>query len=391
MRALVAGQPDTDPVAITAGDAAEVLLEVRRVLQGVVRGGRQSLPLEIGAPLHLQDRGADEQLDADEGRDGVAGQSDEWPAFDRSHHERLSRPKCDLPEVDGPLLFQERADQVVGAHRDATRADDQVGSDRCLEPGDEVFPDVARHPGIDDLRTRLLECRAQRIAVGVRDLPGPERLPGVSQLIAGCQHRDARTPNGSDRGAPGRCQDADQPRADDAAPLGNRVAAADIAAGMTDAGVGFDANADFDPSVALNRVLDAHDRVRTLRHDSARHDPQGGGGAHRHGGRDAGPDLAEYLQVDRFRSRCGARVRRPHGIAVHGGIRERWDVAVRGHVLGEHAPTCFHQWRVLRVEDADPGEDPVARLGDRQKGRLLGLTDRSSDCFRTRARRPRRQ
>src|SRR6266568_1872102 len=37
VRALVAGQPDMDPVAITAGDAAEVLLEVRRVLQGVVR------------------------------------------------------------------------------------------------------------------------------------------------------------------------------------------------------------------------------------------------------------------------------------------------------------------------------------------------------------------
>src|SRR6266702_4302790 len=159
VRALVAGQPDTDPVALTAGEAAEVLLEVRRVLQGVVCGGRQSLPLEIGATLHLQDRGADEQLDADEGRDGVAGQSDEWPAFDRSQHERLSRPKRDLPEVDGPLLFQERADQVVGAHRDATRADDQVGSDRCLEPGDEVLPDVARHPDIDDLRTRLLEGR----------------------------------------------------------------------------------------------------------------------------------------------------------------------------------------------------------------------------------------
>src|SRR5712691_5226346 len=82
VRALVAGQPDTDPVAITAGDAAEVLLEVRRVLQGVVRGGGQSLPLEIGATLHLQDRGADEQLDADEGRDGVAGQSDEWPPIE---------------------------------------------------------------------------------------------------------------------------------------------------------------------------------------------------------------------------------------------------------------------------------------------------------------------
>src|SRR6266516_4174072 len=130
VRALVAGQPDTDPVVLTAGDAAEVLLEVRRVLQGVVCGGRQTLPLEIGATLHLQDRGADEQLDADEGRDGVAGQSDEWPAFDRSYHERLSRPKRDLPEVDGPLLFQERADQVVVAHRDASCADNQVGSYR---------------------------------------------------------------------------------------------------------------------------------------------------------------------------------------------------------------------------------------------------------------------
>ena len=66
VRALVAGQPDSDPVAIAACDTAEVLLEVWRVLQGVVRGGRQSLPLEIGAALHLQDRGADEQLYADE-------------------------------------------------------------------------------------------------------------------------------------------------------------------------------------------------------------------------------------------------------------------------------------------------------------------------------------
>ena len=73
MRALVAGQPDTDPVAIAACDTAEVLLEVWGVLQGVVRGGRQSLPLEVGAALQLQDRGADEQLDADKRRDGVAG------------------------------------------------------------------------------------------------------------------------------------------------------------------------------------------------------------------------------------------------------------------------------------------------------------------------------
>jgi hypothetical protein len=43
---------------------------------------------------------------------------------------------------------------------------------------------------------------------------------------------------------------------------------------VTDTGVGFDGGADFDAAVALNRVLDAHNGVRTLWHDRARHDPQ---------------------------------------------------------------------------------------------------------------------
>jgi len=86
------------------------------------------------------------------------------------------RPGPGAPEEQAPSISAGRAPAGEAAHRDATRADDQVGFGRCLEPGGEFFPDVARNPGIDDLGTASSRARAAYSGC-VGDLPGPSDSP----------------------------------------------------------------------------------------------------------------------------------------------------------------------------------------------------------------------
>ena len=94
------------------------------------------LPARAGIALALEraKRGADEELEADERRDGVAGQAEhERPVAD-AERDRLARLDRDAPEdlLDAELRG-DSPHEVVRADRDAARADDDVGLERPLE------------------------------------------------------------------------------------------------------------------------------------------------------------------------------------------------------------------------------------------------------------------
>ena len=138
---------------------------------------------------------------------------------------------------------------------------------------------IARHAGIDDLRACLFEGGPQRVTVGVRDLAGGQRFSGVAQLVAGRQHHHARSPNHADGRASRRRQHADHPRGHDPTPFRDDVAAAEIAAGATDAGTWLHRDAHFDLAITFDGILDAHHGIGAVGHRATGHDPQRGRGA----------------------------------------------------------------------------------------------------------------
>ena len=83
--------------------------------------------LYLRATRQTQHRRSHENLESHHGRDGVAGQAEERLALYLAPGERLARSHVDTPEVEFAQLFQHVAHHIVGANRDAGRADEQVG------------------------------------------------------------------------------------------------------------------------------------------------------------------------------------------------------------------------------------------------------------------------
>jgi len=183
---------------------------------------------------------------------------------------------------------------------------------------------------------------------------------------------------------------ADQPGGDDATRGGDQIAATEVTSGCPKAGAALNRDADLDRAVALGGVFDAHHGVRSLGQHRPGHDPQRRVRLDGGRGRSAGTHFAQQAEVHGLRRRCRPDVDRPNGVAVHGGVREGWDIAFRTDLLSQHATAGLRQGNVFCGERGDPLEDSLTRLRDRQHGRR-GPIYRSSGCFRTRACRPRRR
>ena len=86
----------------------------------------------------------------------------------------------------------------------------------------------------------------------------------------------------------------------------------------------------------LVRLLERHDGVGALGDRGARHDAHRGAGLNCAVEDVAGGHLADHAQLARRCLGRARRVRRAHGVAVHRGVVERWDVEAGGDVLSQH-------------------------------------------------------
>ncbi|CAM2158131.1 hypothetical protein PT2222_40130 [Paraburkholderia tropica] len=307
---------------------------------------------------HGDQGGAHDLVEADHGRDRVAGQAEQqrrstrarMPAGpDAAERQRAARAHGEAPERDVAERLQLGAREIGFADRDAARGEHDVGARGGLfERGGERVGLVAHHAEIDGLDIQAAQHRAERVAVAVVDAAGVERLAGRAQFVAGRKEGHAQASLHLDFDETQRGQQADVGGAELAARAQRHAATREVfapAAAVRAGRAGARAEADRRGFAGL-----------VERHALLRHDGVAAGG-HRRAGHDAHARAArhvaevgmprERLAGDRQRERavlCGLRERRAvERVTVHRRVVVRGHVDRRDHIDGQHARERFAQ------------------------------------------------
>ncbi len=181
-----------------------------------VSRARMVLRKSILVSHHLQDGRPDELLKGNHGRNGIAGKPEQRNAVHGAEGQWLTGSHGDLPELHAVAhLLHDVLDQVVIAHGDAARGNDQIGPQGGLEFGHQILPRIFRDSDLQRDRAAIQDLRGQGVAVGADDLPGGWILVHIDQFIAGGENRNQRLlVNGNKRTSQSR-QHADLRRPDD--------------------------------------------------------------------------------------------------------------------------------------------------------------------------------
>src|SRR5262249_47320659 len=151
-RALIAGEAR----AITAGAVrgqgdAQVSATAAGIRDGRLSAGLYERPVERGVPAETAERGADEELEGDHRRDGIARESEGGQRVlaggrNGGEGDGLARTHVDEPEMLlGAELSQRGLDEIVLAHRHPRRGDEEIAAEPPLEARLDVFLAVGRH------------------------------------------------------------------------------------------------------------------------------------------------------------------------------------------------------------------------------------------------------
>ncbi len=242
--------------------------------------------------------------------------------------------------------------------RDAARGDEDVGLESLLERGAEGVRVVGDRVEHRHLRPRGDEATGQHRRVGLVDLPGPERLAGPPQLRPRGQDRRARPAGAHDPRDPGRPERAESRRGQPLARREHEVAGTNVEARLADVRAMLDGRSDLDLVVAFDNVLDRDDRIRAVRDDAARRDPEGLALAQRPAcGSPRGHPLGDGQRAGRV---CGAERE-----AVHRRGREGRQVDDGPEVLGGEAAGSVAQLDRLRRQRGRATEHEALGLVDR--------------------------
>ena len=225
----------------------------------------------------------------------AAGQDDDVTSFERRAHRRFERR----------LVVREDAEY----HRLAAGFGDGRGEDR---------------------------------AVAVIDAARTQRLPGLDELVAGRQHRDAWAAHHLDRGEAAGGQHADLARADRRALAQQSFAARDVGAGVGNelAARRRPAQIDRGGGGVFEKLglFDHHHRIGAARDDAAGRDGGGCAGFDRNGRSDAAGDHFRVEGKPLRRAVAGARgIGGADGKTVDVGTVERRRIDRRDHVGGKDA------------------------------------------------------
>ena len=200
--------------------------------------------------------------------------------------------------------------------------------------------------GPDSTSSSPVESTPTR-ARGIRAARGGRRCVASTPMRAAVEHRRrARTPRRRPRGRRRR---------------GARAA-------------GLDLQGHEDAVVAVARgALDHHDRVGTVGHRRAGHDPDRLARSDRDGRRVPGGELADHPEPHRVLLGWHRGVGGPHRVAVHRGVRERRHRLGRADPLGEHEPERVGAGRPRPARGGAPRRGPRPATSasglSRQRGR----------------------
>ena len=117
-------------------------------------------------------------------------------------------------------------------------------------------------------------------------------------------------------------------------------------------------------SLALDLVgvLEGNDGVGAGRESGAGHDADGGAGRYGVRGRLARRHVARDPQRLGSGLVCAPDAVELDGVAVHGGVVGGGDVDVGVGILGKDLAQGLQEWTLLGLQDAEVGENAVARL-----------------------------
>ena len=149
-----------------------------------------------GAAEHFEDGGAAEELEGEEGGDGVAGEAEVGDGAavgsgEAAEGEGLAGPHADRPEVDLALAGEDLLDDVVVAAGNAGGGDDEVGAGNGLvDLVGEGVEGVADDAEGDGEAAEFEDGGGQAVGVAVVNLAGLGGLAGAEELVAGGEDGD---------------------------------------------------------------------------------------------------------------------------------------------------------------------------------------------------------
>jgi hypothetical protein len=253
---------------------------------------------------------------------------------------------------DGASAGHEQ-DVAVGPLEDRA---DLLGSIRHDLVGEDLAP-VARHEGPQHHRVAVDDLRAARPA------------PGREKLVS----RDHEPHPGATDAGDARCADRrEEPHVlgSEHAPLPqHHLSRADVLSDGAHVLAGRHRLPHLHPPVSLATDLGHHDGVGASGHGGARHDADGLARREDSVEGVTGERLPDHSQLDRVIVGCAEGLLASHGVAVHGGARERGDVQLGLDVGGEHPTRALLDADRFRVEGLHAlGEEAIHLVDVRALG-----------------------
>src|SRR5579859_4902788 len=318
---------DAGPFEMCGEEVGEAWFFVERF--GEVGFEQRKRP-RVGAAEDV-DRGSDEELERDHGGDGIARETEHKGVAAATKDGRLARPNRDGVEIEfGTEGLQNGFDEVVFAHGDATRQNQNVLLEAEFDFGAEVVHTIKRVAQENGFAPGQADLRCQGDAVAVANVKGAGLFRNGNDFVAGGKYGDARAARakqlcGADLRGEGEFREAEAV----ARPQGEV------------AGVGFASLLNYvlawvGCALERNIVRDAvgefdhDDGVGPYRHRGAGHDLDTRARSEWLGDRVASFDFAHALEGCAFCGNGGA-----DGIAVTSGAVKRRIVAIRADFLGE--------------------------------------------------------
>jgi hypothetical protein len=355
VRFLAGDRLEHERVAVDSRPSAHELVALLVAPEADRERSRLEPRQRIREPLQRAQRGLDEELAADQRRDGVPGQAEDERLAAHAERDRLARLHGDPPEdfLHAELLL-DRADEIVLADRDAARRDQDVGREPDLQRRAHCVLVVRDRRLGHHLGARRGQRRREHEAVRLVDLPRAERPAGIDELASGGEHNDVRAPHARKLGHAG-CGGRGQPRRGEPNAGGNHdLPGGDVAAARADMRARVDRSRDLHSVVNSANVLNRDNSIGGLGNDGTRRDGHSTTGLELPVERPAGSGLTDDPQ-------CSRQIGRAYGEAVHRRARERRQVDTRRHLgRGDAAPSLGDR-HALGRQSAHALQDPLLR------------------------------
>ena len=346
VRAL-AGAGERESSGRNEAGARELALASRRG-EVLLQGGGDERTVQVRQTAEASYDRAHERLERHVAAHRVARQGEDRNAVTHAPEAlRHAGLHGDLGELHGAQTAQHSLDRVVGAHAHPTAGEDEIASvELVLDRGDKRIVVVDDRPDAVGQRTRFARGGHQKEAVGVVDLPRPQRIPGFDEFGPRGDDGHARLWMHAHDAVAGGREQGELARAQLDSRLEHLLTRLDVLTGATDAGAHVDTRVDLHGARATVGALDRDDRIGTIGHGCAGHDPHRRAARHHHLRHRPGGNVVDDAKIDGCVGRRGPQVGGQDRVAVHRGVVEGRQAHRGAHGSGEHAAVDRRQRKV---------------------------------------------